>query len=119
MERGDRKCSLPILGRETENGSEFQEKAVIPLKWMAFCSTEKIDGKMQHISLIRKCLISASLWGGLGAPKSTALICSLVLLWITSALSRSVLCMQVDCLRGMQFFRKADSAGAQGDFKLE
>lgn len=52
-----------------------------------------------------------------GIPR--ALSCSLVLLWITSALSCSVPCIQVDCLRGMQFFRKADSAGAQGDFKLE
>lgn len=40
-ERGDGKCNLKILGRQTENRAEFQQKAVITLKWMAFCSTER------------------------------------------------------------------------------
>lgn len=73
----------------------------------------EMDGILQHR---KRGVILASLWRGLGASRSTALTCSLVLLWITSVLS---CCIQVDCLRGMQFFRKADSAGAQGDFKLE
>lgn len=37
-ERGDGKCSLQAVGRQTENRSECQQKAIIPLKWMGFCT---------------------------------------------------------------------------------
>lgn len=71
-----------------------------------------------HFAAQKERLDISITWRGLGFG-STGLTCSLVLLWITSALSYSVLCIQVDCLRGMQFFGKADSAGAQGDSQLE
>lgn len=43
----------------------------------------EMDGILQHR---KRGVILASLWRDLGASRSTALTCSLVLLWITSVL---------------------------------